>query len=337
MATLHLLVPGLFGPAPETLDGPPRPPTLERFLTRAERRGVEGVDCATTLAALWGLPPANGVDLPLAALRRRGDGGTPDGRLWCQLTPVHLRPDRDRLLMFDPESVGLTPGDSQALADLFKGHFAEQGWELEARHPHRWYLALEHPPRITTCEGATVFGRNIDPFLPRGEEALRWHALLNEIQMLFSSAELNQRREAEGRPTVNGGWISGIGREPRGLVSPVSAIYSDDALGKGLALASGLSPAALPGQGGGIGAPEGDTLVIFDAIERTLPGACPSEWSRAVAGLEQWLTPAIDRIGPDWRGIRLYPCDGRTFELTASGKRRFWRRGKPFIRFLQPS
>ena len=46
--------------------------------------------------------------------------------------PVHLRPDRDRLILFDSRNLGITHEEAGALVGLFNGHFAADGMRLQA-------------------------------------------------------------------------------------------------------------------------------------------------------------------------------------------------------------
>jgi len=52
-----------------------------------------------------------------------------------------------------------------------------------------------------------------------------WHALMNEIQMLWHDHPVNRAREADGLPVVNAAWPW-----PRPQQAPLPRIASDDAL-----------------------------------------------------------------------------------------------------------
>lgn len=207
---LSVVVPGLLGPMPavQTMQPAPSDRLLELCLARARIEKFAGCDLETTLCALFGVAPDEAGGLPVAALRLVGQGGDSAGRFWIQADPVCLRPDRDRLLLLDTRDMAFTKAEAQELAADLCAHFEHLGWRLQALTPHDWYLSLDTPPRIRTCSLGDAFGRNIDQYLPRGKESLRWHGLLNEIQMLFHTAPVNQRREARGAPTVSGVWFS---------------------------------------------------------------------------------------------------------------------------------
>ncbi|MES9872601.1 MAG: hypothetical protein ABW146_05785 [Candidatus Sedimenticola sp. 6PFRAG7] len=337
--TLHMLVPGLLGPMPgwKDLQPAPRYPLLERLLSRADPVPAAGEDYESTLSHLFNLERAAGIDLPTAALRRIADGGEPDDRLWIQVTPVHLRPDQDRLLLFDVEEFDFSLAEAEALASLFNEHFAEIGWQLEAPVAHRWYLTTETAPGIITSEVSAVFGRNMDMFLPRGVDALQWHSLLNEVQMLFNTAQVNEQRSDQGKLPVNGTWLSGIGRLPQLLDPGFLQVYSNDPLASGLALAAGIRPAPLEeGYPAGLTTAQGDELVVYDRLQRSVMRSDPFDWSDALAEFEQGLSQLLEMIRRgEVQRLLLYPCNGNAYEVRKRTMGRFWRRPAPLGSQLQ--
>ncbi|MES9869381.1 MAG: hypothetical protein ABW090_06980 [Sedimenticola sp.] len=327
--TLHLLVPGLLGPIQnlDALQPFPKLPLLERLLSRADTVAVAGEDYPSTLLPLWGVKTPQGHDMPTAALRRLGDGGEPDGRTWIEVSPVHLRPDRDRLLLFDVEMFDFLMQEALDLVSLFNDHFAEIGWQLEALSAHRWYLSVEEPPGVTTHELSQVSGRNMDLFLPEGEEALKWHSLLNEVQMLFSSAPVNEARERRGKLPINGAWFSGIGQVPETEAVPFGRVFTDEPLARGLAVAAGV-PSVLPTDSAGEGTGgQAAQLAVYDRLQQSLFRSDPFEWSDQLSHLDQWLSPIVRELqGGTLQGLMIYPCNGRLLRVTRGNLRRFWRR-----------
>jgi len=211
---IHLLVPGLLGPFPRFAEvgEVPRLPALETLLARGERGpgGASVAEVAFELFAVDADPAAT------AALCHAADsGGAEASRVLLHAHPVHLRPDHDRLLAFDFHDRPIRVEEAAAFVDAFNRHFAEDGLELLAPHPGRWYLAVERLPRVRLHPLSDILGRNIDLFLPEGEEARTWRALLNEVQMLFHGLPVNAEREARGLWPVNGLWFSGAGRLPQ--------------------------------------------------------------------------------------------------------------------------
>ena len=335
--TIHLLVPGLLGPMPALAGAgqSPRFPLLERLLARARSRACPGEDLESVLFSLFGIPGDGHQNLPTAAYRRIGDGAEADDRYWLQLTPVYLRPDQDRLLLFDVEDLDLERHEAQELVELFNSHFVDEGWQLEALHPHRWYLSLENPPDLKTYELADAFGRNMDLFLPRGEDGIRWHGVLNEIQMLFYQSDVNERREQLGRGPVSGAWISGGGRVSPGLSTPANALYGDSPLLKGLARASATPRAGLPENAEALLGEERELLVCYEALRRSVLCADPEEWLSRLDQFEIWLQPLGQALAENRLQLNVYPCNGSMLQLDRRALRRFWKRTRPHLQRLE--
>ena len=334
LSAVHILVPGLFGPLPavDQLTGRPNVPLLERSLARADQLPAPGRDLETTLCGLFGVERRAGGDYPIAAVQRLGAGAEPDDRFWLQATPVCLRPDQDRLLLFDTHDFDFPLSEAAALGSLFREHFEQQGLNLQLESPHKWYLSPEDAPDIKTHNLGEVFGRNMDIFLPTGGEAIQWHALLNEIQMLFFNAPVNQQREAEGKMPVSGLWFSGGGRLPAALEQRFDQIYADSNLVHGLARLSNTGLSGLVESEDELFETPGDKLLLYPELERPVWRADPFDWSEEIEAFEHWLNARLNagrraRAGEFW----IYPCNGRVFCSTAGSRRRFWRRRRPLI------
>ncbi len=325
--TLHLLVPGLLGPMPALARSGLRPelPRLSRCLARADRLPAPGRDLESTLFGLSGLAPPPGRDLPVAAFQRVGEGAAPDERPWMLAHPVFLRPDRSRLLLFDFQDLTLSPEEARDLAGLLEEHFREQDWHLELAEPFRWYLSPDRAPAIQTFGLGEVFGRNIAAFLPRGDEALVWHGLLNEAQMLLFGCETNRAREVAGRLPVNGLWVSGAGRLPERFVFPYDRLFADHPLPRGMARVGGVVPAPLadwePENG------EGRALLVDDRLLRPVWRADPYDWTEALAAFDAWLAGPLRALSEKrLERLDIYPCNGARYRLDRRALRRFWRR-----------
>ncbi|MEE9357422.1 hypothetical protein [Candidatus Vondammii sp. HM_W22] len=332
--SIHLLVPGLLGPMP-ALDELLQFLLLELLLTRCTRERLTCGDLDSTLFSLFGVESAAGTDLPGGAFRRIADGATADDRFWLQANPVFLRPDIDRLLLFDSEDLDFSQQEADALATLFNDYFVAEGLQLEAMTPHRWYLTLDDDPDLTTHGLAHVFGRNIDLFLPQGSDAMRWHRIMNETQMLFHSSNINFERESRGKAPINSLWFSGGGRSCRIQSSPFNFVQTDDAMTRGLAAMSDTSVSDFTSDLPEMAGAEGPGLIVYSKLQRTIWRADPFDWSDGVAVFEAWLTPLVERLRKKQIDeIRLYPCNGDCYRLTAGDLRRFWRRRKPFSHWL---
>jgi len=52
--------------------------------------------------------------------------------------------------------------------------------------------------------------QDVSPYLPRGEGALEWAKLTNEMQMLLFSHPANAAREVRGELPINSLWFDGL-------------------------------------------------------------------------------------------------------------------------------
>ncbi len=323
-------------PALAHTNEPLRLDLLERLLARGRQLEHPGRDLESVLLGLFGITAEEGGNLPTAAIRRIGDGAPANDRYWLQLTPVYLRPDQDRLLLFDTEDLELTLEEAQELADLFNSHFAEEGWQVEVRHPHRWYLSLNSSPHLRTRELAEVFGRNMDLFLPEGEEGIRWHGVLNEIQMLFYTADLNARRDQAGKGPVSGLWLSGGGRLAQISATGLAGLYGDSSLLRGLARVTETPLERTPARADALlDEPGEELLVCYDRLQRPVLCADPYAWREQVGQFEAWLEPLVDAVrAKRLDSIRLYTCNGHSYHLDRGALRRFWKRPRPIAAWL---
>ncbi len=333
MRRLDLLVPALLADLSLPPEEAPRALTLERVLGRADRTSTVSADPLGTLLERFGISPDPDKDLPSAPFSRLADApGTNPVGFWLHADPVHLRADRDRLLLFDSRSLGLVRDEADALVGLFNAHFAAEGLVLEAPVPERWYLRGGERRRIRTQPLHEAVGRSVDSLLPRGADAGWWNGLLNEVQMLFHQSEANKRREQEGRPLVNGIWVWGGGSIPdAGFQTDLAAVCAGHPLARGLAIAAGVAVHPLLDEPARAAAAGRASLVFWDSLWFAALDWDASAWARELARLDAWSERLVGLLGR--RGlaeIDLYPCEGSLFRVNPAAMRRFWRRRVAF-------
>jgi hypothetical protein len=128
---------------------------------------------------------------------------------WLRGVPVNLIPDRDRLLLYQAE--GLT----HSQAEIFSGQIAEELLnifddlfaEVLVDDASGWLFRLKQPAQITTSSINQVSGKNIENFLPTGDQASQWIAVFNEIQMILHAADSTHYG-------FNALWFEGVGALP---------------------------------------------------------------------------------------------------------------------------
>ena len=198
---VELVVPGLF----DAQEGP-RAPALELLLARGRRSATPPATLEDWYANAFGLA---GAPLPAGALSALACGLEPGSAHWMRADPVHLRADRDRVLLFPGRDFALAEEEAAPLVAALNAHFAGE-FSVHALRPDLWCLQGGREMPVSTRPPVAIAGRSIDAELPDK----RWHPLLNEMQMALYQHPVNTAREARGDPVVNGVWLWGAGRLP---------------------------------------------------------------------------------------------------------------------------
>jgi hypothetical protein len=333
--SLALLTPGLCGPA---LGVPPqgypeaRPVALEKLLSRARRDTHAAADADACLCALF--DPAAGVagDGPVGALSWLADTGRPAAGYVMRADPVHLRADQACLRLFDSTSFSLAPDEAQALVAAFNAHYADRGWRLEAPVPQRWYLAMDAAPEIATVSPLQMAGRDINTGLPGGDDRLQWHALLNEVQMLFHAHPVNAARAERGEPAINSIWPWGGGYLPAVADTAIRQVFADRPVARGLAQHHGISRQAPPESGTALAGllASGLNLLVLDALEKPARYADVDSWAKELQRMEHaWFRPVLEllRCGRI-AALAIYPVNGKRYAISRHRLKYFWMRGR---------
>lgn len=261
---------------------------------------------------------------PAAAVTRLFDGGVADERWWVCADPVHLVPNRDFLVLCDAEAIPVSQAEADSLVKEIMSVFVEDQWALQPLNPRRWYLSVPETPQLKTTALQDVIDKNIDHFLPVGEDSQTWRGFQTEVQMILHNSAVNREREAAGQPLINSVWFWGEGVLPESQAGCWDRIWSDDPLVGGLATLSNCSVAALPAgvseilNGGDIKR----ALVILPAS--TLKATSEPELKDSYQCLlDDWVEPAL-------RAVKSGQVDDFTVQyveqtelLELSGQRRF--------------
>ncbi len=326
---LVLLVPGLLGWAEE--DGNNRRfAALETLLARADRVTQVATGFEARLFGLFGVPrPADG-DWPVAAVTRIVDAGVVDKDWWMRADPVHLHASANGLILTGATELKLTTQDANALVAELMEIFTADGWLFKAAHAARWYLRPLAPPAIQTHALPDVIGRDIHPFLPYGPDAKAWHTIMNEIQILLHTSNVNQAREARGELPINSLWFWGAGRLPQIGRSDWAHVWSNEPLGLGLARLADIPGAKTPATAAdwlSIAAQGGVHLVVLEQARRAVIYGDAAAWGDGLQDInDRWLEPALQALKKGALARLTLHTDGAAFTLTARGLRRWWRR-----------
>jgi hypothetical protein len=155
------------------------------------------------------------------------------------------------------------------------------------------------------------------------------------MQMLLFQSPVNQQREAAGRLTINGIWLSGVGTLPEISPGIDFMIFTDEPAACGLARLAGLSiapPAIPPAHAWAAGK---QVLILWTELLAPVLHADLYHWAEALQKLEQRMTGLVDGLAQYRQScLELYPCNGECYRLTAANLWRFWRRPRKMSHYL---
>ena len=324
---LELVIPALLR-AP---DPPPAAlPALELLLARGRRGHGHAGNLETWLCRAFGLEDTSPQRpcVPAGALTALAYGLDPGAHSWLRADPVHLRADRDRVLLMPGQALSITANEAQdlaaALTPLLAGKFM-----LHAVRHDQWCLRIQEqgPIDIGAKPPIDLAGADIDPHLPPKQ----WHLLLTEIQMALYSHPVNTARERRGEPVVNSLWLWGAGTAPAAS-GPWNSIGATDPVALGLARSAGMRHRD-PGRGADewlARAPEeGRHLLVLDGLRGVHALSDPGTLARRMQELESnWFAPLLAALKSRRIGMLTVrvPETGASFETVRGDLNRFWRR-----------
>ena len=324
MKHAHVVIPDLFLPHDiANVCADLELPALCKVLARSN----EHIARADTLEA-WLCHEFSVPELAIAPVTLMADGVQPDSAYWMRADPAHLRLDRDQIILQTNVSPSLE--EAQQLCDFLNQHFAGNGLQFFAPHPLRWYVRLENDPQLITHSIYQVEGRNSRSYFPQGEAALKWHALMNEIQMCLHGHPLNQKCEAHGGLPVNCVWFWGGGRGIA-LAQPFTRIVGDSELARAFAQVSNIAHSINFGEK--ITNAE-NTLYVWEGAGAALRRGDFHAWRQSVLDFEThcmhslWCSlnaGELDKITLDV----LQEGHSKRFELTRAMLWKFWKRPQP--------
>jgi hypothetical protein len=276
-------------------------PALQTVLARSQRAVFPAIAWEAWLCQAFEVERQR--DWPVAALTVSVDGGDPGEYYWLRADPVHLHADRDRLLLADGSFFTLTQCEAQNCVEALNAHFASDGLTFSAPHENRWYLRLEADAEIETVLLDEVAGMPVDGRLPSGPSALRWHRILNEVQMLLHALPLNEAREARGELPVNGVWLWGGGRHAPVRGRHFASVTAGEPLSLAIAANADITAGTLPEDGhrwlldAHDPATDKPRLVVLDQLVAHARRGDLSAWRAALEALERrWIAPVLAAV-----------------------------------------
>jgi hypothetical protein len=294
-------------------------PSLQKLLAHGTVQPLQTHSLETWLCETFAVP-----GMAIAPVTLMADGLIPEAAYWMRADPVHLRLDNARMIL--QTNVSLNIEEAQQLCESLNHYFSESGMQFFAPHPQRWYMRLDEEPQLATRSVSQVEGRDSRLYFPQGKAALKWHGVMNEIQMLLYGHPIGQSCEARGGLPVNSLWLWGGGRAVA-LVQPFAQISSDSELAKAFALVSNIRHSLFLDA-----APMSEnTLYIWDAASAALRYGDFHAWRQSVQEFEKFVVApllnalsagVLDKITVDI----LQEDNSCRFELTRTMLWKFWKR-----------
>lgn len=295
-------------------------PALAALLGRADVTALAELTAEQRLAELFGL--AATAQPPVAALTALGDGlAVKTNEWWLRADPVELQADQATAYLMAIEHIDFTKEEVKELLNGLNSLLQQDGLQLIAPHPQRWYLKLADNPGIQSIAPNQLLGKSVQSYLSIGKQQAYWRRLFSELQILLYHHPVNQCRQRQNKPPINGLWFWGEGY----LSAPQSTaswkkIWSDSVLAKGLAYWNNITWAAMPAQFAECSWQPGNHLLIFpdladNAIER---------WE------EQWFQPLLAALKTTQIAELTIYTQQQCFNINRKHMRRWWRRRYKF-------
>ena len=290
-----------------------------------------------TLFDLFNLGQPESAELPIGALTRYLiKGNQPDNRWAMRADPVFIQPNRDHLVLLGNAELDISFEEAQKIANDINETYGDTQWQLIALTPQQWVVEQKKPEQLQTSSLPDVVGKNINDFLPQGDDQKNWRALMNELQMFLHAHPVNQQRQMQGLPVVNSVWFWGAGILPE--LSPSEGIksftqcWSDETVSLALARLTNvprtdltqnceawLKQAITPGH----------HLLVTELLNSAQAKNDPLEWWQSMVQFDrEWLSGLVDAVKQNTiEQLQVIDSDGGCYQLTRRLARRWGRPG----------
>ena len=195
-------------------------PLLDRFLTIGHAQSRK-LSYEELICQLFGIKPS--PDFPLASI----DYQENQTSYFLYADPVYLSLQRDTFFLEKKLTDDFKQNEIEDLCDALNKAFKSDTQKFVLNHEGRLFIELTRRPQIKTTSIVHIKPQSINLFMPQGEEAMSWHAFMNEIQMFLFDHPINHERSKRGVLSANSIWFSGGGLLPQGILNPYAAIFSN--------------------------------------------------------------------------------------------------------------
>ena len=336
MRSLTVFIPGLFGPDiaihPDDI---PDLPALNWMLTKGEHETTKADSASYSLCELFGLSPSEN-DFPVAAISRLSDDNQHPQGIWLRADPVHVKTDRDGLILIDNNQFTMSQHDALALAADINIVLKAYGLELEVPVPTRWYLRFKDHLEIKTTPVDAIVGRDILPFMPGGDSRINLDQLMNDIQMTLHDSDVNKKREQDKKLPINSLWFWGYGELPKIIGRQWSYVMSDEMLAKGLSMIAATPYEELPESYHQIIKKDDDYngLLVISSCKQYSHYHDLEGWLEALMLYESnWFQPLMESLKSRELDQLFIKTDTVSISIDKSSTYKFWKKQKSLAAF----
>ena len=245
-SNLVIFAPGLLGPYTGQEDWQasdwPELSLLQKLLTRADRvKKVSSSQNDYEMLFSYFNIAATENDFPLAALSLLAEGHVPGNDCWMRLDPVCLHADRTEAILIAHEELLLVDDEADALQESIRPLLEEWSVQLIKTNSHHWYARLPENISLSTTPIIEAKGLGISRLMPLGKDQIKWHGLMNEVQMLWHTHPVNLERQESGDLQASSVWMWGCGNLAELSEPTFTMVYCDDLVTTGLAKHNNMS------------------------------------------------------------------------------------------------
>lgn len=270
--------------------------TLEILLSKAISKTTTSLEMEPWLCKQFNVTQQHG-NWPVAPLMLHIDApvlAKTSKDFWMHADPVHLRIEQNHIMLADRQIFEISPEEAKQFIHDLNQNLGSNDFTFSALHPHRWYIRIPKAPEIQTHTLSQVTCKNINNFLPTGNDSIFWHKIFNEVQMLLHEHPINLARESRGELTINSIWLWGGGNKPQTIHSPYTNVWSDNTFSQSLALASNINYLALPTDVNKWLQTQisGNHLLVLDSLRSPAKYKNAFSWRETLRNMEQnWFLP----------------------------------------------
>jgi len=317
-------------------------PALQRYLSRSNRVSTAAANFTDLLFELFPVKVtevslASTHDKPVAALNCFLQQEIKANHWYMRADPVCILPNRDHLELLGNRFLNIEPDEAQQFIEAINRVYTDTDWTLRSINASRWVIEQEQPINVSTTALNDAIGADMNRCLPRGPDARRWQALMNELQMMLHTHPVNQQRTVKGLYPVNSLWIWGSGQLPVSIQHEGQQCYtqcwSSSARALALAKLCDVRRRDIPLTGAEWlkqTDQHGQHLVVFDEPDTAEVLADPEYgWLALTEFEENWMRTLMTALHEGKiNHLSLVSDQGKSYHLTRAMDKRWWRRQK---------